>query len=234
MSCAFCSGVALSQLRPTALAVMVWKLKCGSTLASMSATTFLRSPFWISLSFWTISTTSSVTVFTSASGGVSSTWAAAWGAASNAAPAIAAAVANRTNLGSILASGGCFEHVHRRLDRLGRCVLRRGLRRGLRSGLRLRLHRLAFGARDFARRARRITVVDLAAAALQEGVALEHVLVERGLLEDAAGVEQVRALADATRDHHRIAHANGPVVRNRIDVYVEHQAGRVARRSEEH
>src|SRR5688500_16524889 len=145
MTRAFCSALALSQLRPTALAVMAWKLKCGSTLVSISATTFLRSPCWISLSFCRISTTSRVTLFTSASGGVSYACAAACGAASNAAPAIAAAVANRTNLGGILAAGGCFEHVHRRLDRLGRWVLRRGLRSGLRR--RLRLHRLAFGAR---------------------------------------------------------------------------------------
>ena len=42
------TALAFSQLRPTALAVIAWKLKCGSTLASIKVITFLRSPFWIS------------------------------------------------------------------------------------------------------------------------------------------------------------------------------------------
>src|SRR4051812_36975078 len=49
-------------------AVIAVKLKCGSTLASMTWTSFARLPPWISLSLVIRSTTSSVTFLTSTSG----------------------------------------------------------------------------------------------------------------------------------------------------------------------
>src|SRR5438034_5345726 len=73
-----------------ASAVMALKLKCGSTLASISWTSFARLPAWISLSLVMSSTTSRVTVFTSWSGAASCAGA---GTASTSAAAASAALA---------------------------------------------------------------------------------------------------------------------------------------------
>src|SRR5437899_3554062 len=127
---------------------MALKLKCGSTLASMSSISFARLPDWISLSLAMSSTTSSVTVFTSWSGGTSC---ARTGITPASSPTSAA-----------LARLRVFVIV-------GSLVFVRFL--------------LAW----------RVPIVDQAAPALQVGIALENVLVERCLLEDAARVEQIRA-----------------------------------------
>src|SRR3954468_2453593 len=141
----FCSGFAMFQPCPMARAVMALKLKWGSTFASISWTSLARFPALISLSLAMRSTTSSVTLFTSWSGGTS--WACANGIAASAAAASAA------------------------LARL--------------------LILVAVIFRFFL--PWRAPIVDQAAAALQISVALEHISVERGLLENAARFEQVGA-----------------------------------------
>src|SRR5690348_16267568 len=112
------------------------KLKCSSTFSSIRPISLARLPARISLSLAIRSTTSSVTVFTSTSGG-----------GLDCACAIPAA-----------------RHSAAALTRL--------------------LIAFILGLLY----ARRVAVVHQASAPLQVGVTLESVLVERGLLEDAARV----------------------------------------------
>src|SRR6185295_7745940 len=121
-----------------------WKLKCGTIFSSTSATSFFRS-VWMSRFLRRISTTSSVTFFTSTSG-----------AGASCAPAVADAT-------SAAAAPAKINH-----------------RRNI--GARF------FLAQPRRRVFRRVAVVDQRAAALQVRIALEHVLVERGFLEDPACV----------------------------------------------
>src|SRR6185436_11111402 len=90
---------------------------------------------------------------------------------------------------------------------------------------------LELDARGLALRARRIAVVNLVAPPLQVGIALEYVLVERGLFQDAARIQQVRALADRTRHPHRVALAHRPMPGHGVEIDVRHQADAVARRA---
>src|SRR2546421_11348111 len=122
-----------------ASAVIAPKLKCGSTLASISWTSLVRLPALISLSLAIRSTTSSVTVFTSWSG------AASCAGASGANASAAAASSALARLLLVVIFGFLLPW--------------------------------------------RLAVVDQTAATLQIGVALEYVLVERRLLENAARLE---------------------------------------------
>src|SRR5688572_13970511 len=76
--------------------------------------------------------------------------------------------------------------------------------------------------------ARRASVVDQAAAALQVGVALEYVPVERRLLEQAARFEQVGARIGQAQHDQRVAHVDRPHLAERVEVGVERAADAVA------
>src|SRR6185295_16162759 len=187
-----------------ASAVIELKLKCGRTLASITWISLVRLPERISLSLVMRSTTSVVTFFTSTSGGTSC------------ACALARTPPRRP------------PRIMFRIVFIGLLTRQRpygllplGLRGGLRGGFRGGFLRGLFGRHlrllvALARLARRVAVVDLAAAALQVRVALEHVLVERGLLEDPARVEEVGAPVHETQSVRRIAHRDGPEIGHRV------------------
>src|SRR5688500_3336365 len=78
---------------------------------------------------------------------------------------------------------------------------------------------------------RRPAIVDEAAAPLQVGVALEHVLVERRLLEDAARLEQVRAQVGGARHDKRIAQVDRADLPHRIRIHVDPGPQAVAQRA---
>src|SRR5258706_15941815 len=79
MIASFCASLACAQLRPTARRAMRVKSKCGRTFCSASCTTLVMLPDCRSLSALMIARTSSVVLFTSASG---VSWAAASAGAS--------------------------------------------------------------------------------------------------------------------------------------------------------
>src|SRR5579859_3594095 len=167
-----------------ASAVMAPKLKCGSTLASISWISFVRLPALISLSLAMRSTTSSVTFFTSWSGGTSC--ARATGTVASAAAAPAATSAALASLLILVA------------------VIFRFL--------------LPW----------RAAIVDEAAAPLEISVALEHVLVERGLLQNAARVEQVGPQLSKPDAPQAVLQVIGPHITQRIGVDVDARADAIA------
>src|SRR4051812_18503196 len=179
-----------------ASAVIELKLKCGRTLPSTTWISLLRLPERISLSLAMSSTTSVVTFFTRTSGASSCAWAPATTQPAMRPP--------RTTL-MIVFMWVLTRQGVRGLPRLGRRLLGRRSGRFLRWLLRRRVLFVAL-----ARLARRITVVDLAATALQVRVALEHVLVERGLIEDPARVEEVGAPVHETHSVRGIAQLDRP------------------------
>src|SRR3954469_684555 len=176
----FCSGFALFQLCPMASALIEAKLKCGSTLASISSISRARLPALISLSLEIRSTTSSVTRFTSTSG-------------PSCAGAGAPHAAAKTN-SSALASLAVIRFLRWPL-----------------SG--------------------RLAVVDQAAAPLQVGVALEHVPVERRLLEDADRVEQVGARLRQAQPDKPVLQMIGPHLGERVGIEIDPLAEAVAHRA---
>src|SRR6185369_5748458 len=126
-----------------------------------------------------ISITSLVTFFTRTSGAISSARATPPIATRMAIAAIAARRVLNASMSASAAGGGVrsrlFEELRCGFELLAlRCRRRAGLDRGGTGRLR---RFLRLGARRQALRARRIAVIDLAAPALQIGVALEHVLV---------------------------------------------------------
>src|SRR6267143_6524827 len=77
---------------------------------------------------------------------------------------------------------------------------------------------------------RRIAVVDKVASALQPGLANEGVFVERCLLNNARGVEEVGTIADRARRIERVVHRNPADLENEVRLRIEHQAETVANR----
>src|SRR5580765_5803093 len=75
---------------------------------------------------------------------------------------------------------------------------------------------------------RRAPIVDQIASALQVGIALEYVLVERRLFEDAARLEQVGARLDEAQPDQAPAHIEGLGLVQRIGVEIEAPADAVA------
>src|SRR6266849_2446328 len=150
------------------------KLKCGSTFSLISPISLLRLPLRISLSLAMSSTTSRVTVFTSTSGGVSCAWAAA--------KTSAATRPRPVLVMGIITWNGINMRRAREVDACARFF---------------RLFVLP-------RLARRTPVVNQVPAPLQIRVALEHVPVERGFLQDPAGIEQIGARAGDAQDDERI------------------------------
>src|SRR5882672_5296003 len=146
---------------------MAVKLKCGSTFSSISWISLLRLPR-ISLSLAMSSTTSSVTFFTSTSG--VNSWPCALPRRRKAAKRqrTALAIVRMLYNPQIINARGRL-HVDGRFETA------------------------LFGNAFLTRRP---SVIDQAPAALQVGVALEDVLVERRLLQDAARVEQIGAHVD--------------------------------------
>src|SRR5438067_7932990 len=161
---------------------MALKLKCGSTFASMSSISFARLPERISLSLAMRSTTSSVTVFTSWSGGT-----------------------------SCACSGGTAAST--KSAALARLLI-------LVMFCSLVLFRFLFTGR--------MSIVDEAATSLQVGVALEHIPVERRLLEDAARVQQVGAQLREAQRPQPVLQVVGPHLAHRVDVDVDAGADAVA------
>src|SRR4051794_41461982 len=139
---------------------MAVKLKCGSTLASISSISLARSPCWISLSLVMSSTTSTVTFFTSWSGG--SSCARASGAKANSADAPSSAALARFLIRVIV-------HLLFFCGRLLRLVARLIVRLFL---------------------PRRAPLVDQISAALPGGIAPGHAPVERPPLPHAAPPQQ--------------------------------------------
>src|SRR5437762_10086945 len=138
------------------------KLKCGSTFSLVSSISLLRLPR-VSLSCASSSNTSSVTFFTSTSG------VASW-------PCTLASRSAAERHKAALAIVRMLYHPQ--------IINARG-----------RLHvdwRFETALFSNAFLARRLSIIDQAPAALQVGVALKYVLVERRLLQDAARVEQDR------------------------------------------
>src|SRR5437879_1377430 len=78
---------------------------------------------------------------------------------------------------------------------------------------------------------RRVAVVDKVASALQPGLAHEGVFVERGLFNNARGVEEVGTIADRARRIERVVHRNPVDLQNEVGLRIEHQAETVADRS---
>src|SRR5438132_1436642 len=163
---------------------MPMKLKCGSTFSLISPISLLRLPR-ISLSLAISSTTSSVTFLTSASGVASWPCALASRSAAKRHKAALAIVRMLYNPQIINARGRL--HVDGRIE-------------------------TALFSNAFL--ARRLSIVDQAPAALQVGVALEYVLVERRLLQDAARVEQIGAHADQAQRDRGIAQPDRPEIAN--------------------
>src|SRR5689334_10116239 len=164
-----------------ASAVIALKLKCGSTLASISWMSFVRLPAWISLSPLMRSTTSSVTVFTSWSGGTS-----------------CASTLMLTASSAALARILIFVTFRSLVIVLGLLL------------------------------PRRMAIVDEAAPSLQVSVSLEHVFVERRLLEDAARVEEVGSGLDEPQGDEAPMHGERLRLVQRIGIEIEPPADAVA------
>src|SRR5467141_3379618 len=192
---------------------MAAKLKCGSTFSSISWISLLRLPR-ISLSLAMSSTTSSVTFFTSTSG--VNSWPCAL-------PSRKAAKRHRTALaivrmfcshhGFVVLGNARQDHainVRRRLDVDGRPETALFLNAFL---------------------TRRLSIIDQAPAALQVGVALEYVLVERRLLQDAARVQQIGAHIDQAQRDRGIAQPDRPEIADRIGIDVGRGSNAVAQRA---
>src|SRR5438034_1228161 len=180
---------------------MAVKLKCGSTFSSISWISLLRLPR-ISLSLAMSSTTSSVTFFTSTSGVNSWPCALPNRRAAKRHQAALAIVRMLYNPQIINARGRL--HVDGRFE-------------------------TALFSNAFL--ARRLSIIDQAPAALQVGVALEYVLVERRLLQDAARVEQIGAHADQAQRDRGIAQPDRPEIADRIGIDVGRGADAVAQRA---
>src|SRR3989442_15942592 len=180
---------------------MTVKLKCGSTFSLISSISLLRLPR-ISLSLAISSTTSSVTFFTSTSGVASWACALASRSATKRHKAALAIVRMLYNPQIINARGRL--HVDGRFE-------------------------TALFSNAFL--ARRLSIVDQAPAALQVGVALEYVLVERRLLQDAARVQQIGAHADQAQRDRGIAQAARPEIADRIGIDVGRGSDAVAQRA---
>src|SRR6266513_2716073 len=177
------------------------KLKCGSTFSLISSMSLLRLPR-ISLSLAIRSTTSSVTFFTSTSG------VASW-------PCTLASRSAAKRHKAALAIVRMLYHPQ--------IINARG-----------RLHvdwRFETALFSNAFLARRLSIIDQAPAALQVGVALKYVLVERRLLQDAARVEQIGAHADQAQRDRGIAQPDRPEIADRIGIDVGRGADAVAQRA---
>src|SRR6266850_8011288 len=177
------------------------KLKCGSTFSSISWISLLRLPR-ISLSLAMSSTTSSVTFFTSTSGANSCPCALPSRSAAKRHKAALAIVRMLYNPQIINARG--------RLDVDGRPETA-----------------LFFNALL----ARGLSIIDQAPAALQVGVALECVLVERRLLQDAARVQEIGAHIDQAQRDRGIAQPDRPEIADRVGIDVGRGADAVAQRA---
>src|SRR6266550_5152089 len=197
---------------------MAPKLKCGSTFSSISWISLLRLPR-ISLSLAMSSTTSRVTFFTRTSG--VNSWPCAL-------PSSNAAKRHRRALAIVRML--CTRHGRvvfgnaPRVDIInvrGRRRVDRHLGAALGGWLRLRRPLLA----------RRVAVVDEASAPLQVGVALEEVLVERRLLQDAARVQQIGAHTHQAQRDRGIAQPDRPEIADRIGIDVGRGADAVAQRA---
>src|SRR5437879_5546646 len=77
---------------------------------------------------------------------------------------------------------------------------------------------------------RRIAVEDEIASALQPGIAHEGVFVERRLVNNARGVEQVGTIADRAHPVERVVHGNPVDPENKVGLGIEQQAEAVADR----
>src|SRR5438445_7892825 len=177
------------------------KLKCGSTFSSISWISLLRLPR-ISLSLAMSSTTSSVTFFTSTSGANSSP---------RALPSRRAAKRHRAALAIVRML--CKPHIINVRSRLD-------------------VDRRPETAPFFnALLTRRLSIIDQAPATLQVGVALEYVLVERRLLQDAARVQQIGAHADQAQRDRGIAQPDRPEIADRIGIDVSRGSDAVAQRA---
>src|SRR6267378_996456 len=180
---------------------MAPKLKCGSTFSSISWISLLRLPR-ISLSLAMSSTTASVTFFTSTSG--ANSWPCAL-------PSRRAAKRHKAALAIM------------RMLYNPQVINARG-----------RLHvdgRPEAAIFSNALLARRLPIIDQAPAALQVGVALECVLVERRLLQDAARVQQIGAHIDQAQRDRGIAQPDRPEIADRIGIDVGCGSNAVAQRA---
>src|SRR5437879_10856056 len=180
---------------------MPMKLKCGSTFSLISPISLLRLPR-ISLSLAISSTTSSVTFLTRPSGVAS--WPCALASRSAAKRHKAALAIVRMLYNPQIINARDRLHVDGRFE-------------------------TALFSNAFL--ARRLSIVDQAPAALQVGVALEYVLVERSLLQDAARVEQIGAHADQAQRDRGIAQPDRPEIANRIGIDVGRGSDAVAQRA---
>src|SRR2546421_861314 len=77
---------------------------------------------------------------------------------------------------------------------------------------------------------RRIAIVDEVATSLQPDLAHEAVFVERRLVNNARGVEQVGAIVDRARPIKRVVHGNPVDLENEVGLRIEDQAEAVADR----
>src|SRR6266851_1032402 len=180
---------------------MAPKLKCGSTFSSISWISLLRLPR-ISLSLAMSSTPSSVTFFTSTSG--INSW-------PRVLPNRRAAKRHKAALAIV------------RMLYNPQIINARG-----------RLHvdgRFKTALFSDALLARRLSIIDQAPAPLQVGVALECVLVERRLLQDAARVQQIGAHADQAQRDRGIAQPDRPEIADRVGIDVGRGSEAVAHRA---
>src|SRR6266852_863428 len=188
---------------------MAPKLKCGSTFSSISWISLFRLPR-ISLSLAMSSTTSSVTFFTSTSG--INSWPCAL-------PNRRAAKRYRTALAIVRMFGS-----HHGFVVLGNHAI----------NVRSRLDvdgRPGTALLGDAFLARRPSIIDQAPAPLQVGVALECVLVERRLLQDAARLQQIGAHIDQAQRDRGIAQPDRPEIADRIGIEVGRGSDAVAHRA---
>src|SRR5712691_7370888 len=188
---------------------MAPKLKCGSTFSSISWISLLRLPR-ISLSLAMSSTTSSVTFFTSTSGVNSCPCAL---------PNRRAAKRYRTALAIVRMFGS-----HHGFVVLGNHAINVRSRLVVDGRPGTALLRNAFLTR-------RPPIIDQAPAPLQVGVALEYVLVERRLLQDAARVQQIGAHIDQAQRDRGIAQPDRPEIADRVGIEVACGPGAVAQRA---
>src|SRR6267378_2054646 len=192
-----------------ARALMPPKLKCGSTFSSISWISLLRLPR-ISLSLAMSSTTSSVTFFTSTSG--INSWPCAL-------PNRREAKRHKAALAIVRMFGS-----HHGFVVLGNHAI----------NVRSRLvvdGRPGTALLGNAFLTRRPSIIDQAPAPLQVGVALECVLVERRLLQDAARVQQIGAHIDQAQRDRGIAQPDRPEIADRVGIEVACGPGAVAQRA---
>src|SRR5882672_2808569 len=180
---------------------MAPKLKCGSTFSSISWISLLRLPR-ISLSLAMSSTTSSVTFFTSTSG--ANSWPCAL-------PSRKAAKRHKAALAIMR-----ILYNPQIINARGRLHVDGGPEAALFSNALL---------------ARRLSIIDQAPAALQIGIALECVLVERRLLQDAARLQQIGAHADQAQHDRGIAQPDRPEIADRVGIEVGRGSNAVAQRA---